>query len=72
MKIEPNEQKTIVISDSNDEVLIAMFQDMNGNYIVVEPSNGSIKAEVWTGNEPMFNEINGRLFINRRAFIIHT
>lgn len=61
--------KTIVISDVNDEVVILMYPDRDGHYIVVEPADGSLKAEVYNGTEPMFHDENGRIFIDRSRFI---
>lgn len=47
-----NNNKTIAITNANDELLICLMQ---------------IK-----GTEPIFKDVNGRLFIDRNRFILHT
>lgn len=42
------------------------------DFVIVEPANGSIKAEIFNGTEPIFKDVNGHLFIDRNRFILHT
>lgn len=63
--------KAIVVSDKNDSVLIYMIPDCNGNYVICEPADGSIKAEVFNDTEPVFKDDgNGNMSIDRSKFIL--
>lgn len=65
--------KTITITNANDELLICLTQIKGtDDFVIVEPANGSIKAEIFNGTEPVFKDVNGHLFIDRNRFILHT
>ena len=64
--------KTIAITNANDELLICLMQIKGtDDFVIVEPANGSIKAEIFNGTEPIFKDVNGHLFIDRNRFILH-